>query len=37
MVKALRPHGLTFPQYEALLLLDFSKTARSRLASWDGG
>jgi MarR family len=26
MVKALRPHGVTFPQYEALLLLDFSKT-----------
>ena len=28
----LRPHGLTFPRYEALMLLFFTRAARSRWA-----
>ncbi len=33
----LRPHGLTFARYEALVLLTFSRTGRCRWARWASG
>ncbi|UMG92996.1 hypothetical protein [Nocardioides sp. TF02-7] len=33
----LKPHGLTFARYEALVLLTFSSAARCRSARWASG